>query len=253
MSRLADAWRYLGRHGLIEMVTHGLLRMSELVGDRRLGIETCQPIHLDTLGIHNTDSVQYSPVPYSSLKLALRGVPATPGGDTFVDFGAGKGRVVILAATLPFRRVIGIELAPFLATQARENIELARHRHTCANIEILQMDAIEYDLPPDATVLHFYNPFRGDTLKKVVANVASSLRTAPRRMTILFANPDNFERIMDEEHVIPPHWIKKRTGIPWPYFKQDASFGNMYIVYWLDSRDKQLGKVQANTIHGRSN
>ena len=45
-----------------------------------------------------------------------------PGQDVFVDYGAGKGRTVVLASTYQFKRVIGVELAPELAAIAEENL-----------------------------------------------------------------------------------------------------------------------------------
>ena len=41
---------------------------------------------------------------------------------SFIDVGAGMGRAVLLAAELPFRRVVGVELNPTLARIARKNL-----------------------------------------------------------------------------------------------------------------------------------
>jgi predicted RNA methylase len=38
--------------------------------------------------------------------------------EVFLDYGAGLGRVLILAAMLPFKRVIAVELSPILAAKA---------------------------------------------------------------------------------------------------------------------------------------
>src|ERR1700719_3166712 len=46
---------------------------------------------------------------------------------TFVDIGAGKGRALLLAAELPFRKVIGVELSEELARIAQKNITLWKH------------------------------------------------------------------------------------------------------------------------------
>src|ERR1700752_1632972 len=42
---------------------------------------------------------------------------------SFVDVGAGKGRALLLASELPFRKVIGVELSKPLAQIAAQNIE----------------------------------------------------------------------------------------------------------------------------------
>src|SRR5271170_3581526 len=41
---------------------------------------------------------------------------------TFIDFGAGKGRAMLVASELPFRKVIGIELNPDLADIPERNL-----------------------------------------------------------------------------------------------------------------------------------
>jgi SAM-dependent methyltransferase len=43
---------------------------------------------------------------------------------SFLDFGAGKGRAMLVASELPFREVIGIELNPELAAVAQRNLDL---------------------------------------------------------------------------------------------------------------------------------
>ena len=47
---------------------------------------------------------------------------------TFVDVGAGMGRAVLLAAELPFKAVVGVELNPTLAGIARRNAAMWRRR-----------------------------------------------------------------------------------------------------------------------------
>ena len=48
----------------------------------------------------------------------------------FVDIGAGKGRAMLLAAELPFRRIVGVELHPQLAAFARQNLSIWNQQQT---------------------------------------------------------------------------------------------------------------------------
>ena len=41
---------------------------------------------------------------------------------SFVDYGSGKGRVLMLAAAYPFRRILGVEFSESLDRVARDNI-----------------------------------------------------------------------------------------------------------------------------------
>jgi SAM-dependent methyltransferase len=40
----------------------------------------------------------------------------------FVDVGAGKGRALLLASELPFRKIIGVELSAELSSMAQNNV-----------------------------------------------------------------------------------------------------------------------------------
>lgn len=41
---------------------------------------------------------------------------------TFIDFGAGMGRVLLMASERPFRKIIGVEFARELITIAENNL-----------------------------------------------------------------------------------------------------------------------------------
>src|SRR5688572_21174130 len=47
----------------------------------------------------------------------------------FVDLGCGKGRPLAVASEFPFRRIVGIEIAPELAAVARSNAAILASRH----------------------------------------------------------------------------------------------------------------------------
>src|SRR6202521_207455 len=78
---------------------------------------------------------------------------------TFVDVGAGKGRALLLAAELPFRKVIGVELNPELASIAQVNADqwnrVARPR---AKIRVLQQDATQFRWPHPPLLVFLNNP-----------------------------------------------------------------------------------------------
>jgi hypothetical protein len=48
-------------------------------------------------------------------------------GYTFIDMGSGKGRMLLLAAEPPFRRIIGVEFASDLDALARSNVKTYRN------------------------------------------------------------------------------------------------------------------------------
>jgi SAM-dependent methyltransferase len=79
---------------------------------------------------------------------------------TFVDVGAGKARALLLAAELPFRKVIGVELNEALARIAQKNVALwTRLTRPRAKIRVLQEDAAEFRWPRTPLLVHLNNPF----------------------------------------------------------------------------------------------
>ncbi len=108
-----------------------------------------------------------------------------PGEDVFLDFGAGMGRAVCLAATYPFRSVIGVEISEELSDIARANLARIRHKLRCDDVQIATADATRFPVPREATLIYFFNPFRGRLMATILANIAQSLRENPRRVTLL--------------------------------------------------------------------
>jgi SAM-dependent methyltransferase len=107
---------------------------------------------------------------------------------TFVDFGCGKGRALLIASEFPFRRIVGLEFAPPLAQIAKNNLKSYRsHNRKCPSLEVLALDATSYDLPPEPEVLYFYSPFTGSVMEQAILNIEQSLRYFPRELLVLFS------------------------------------------------------------------
>jgi len=110
---------------------------------------------------------------------------------TFVDFGSGKGRALLLAALFPFRRIIGVEYCPRLNEVARRNAARFHPRErVCPSIEVQDADAAEYMIPNEPLVLFLYNPFSRQVMSRLVQNVADSYHRQPRRIVVLYFFPE---------------------------------------------------------------
>jgi hypothetical protein len=159
-----------------------------LVFDRHL-LDTSDRVYLEDLGLAAPGRVEYAASGWLFARRMLRGCHIEP-DDVFVDFGSGKGRMVYIAARhYGFARVVGVEIAPQLVDIARENIERARSRLRCQNVELVTADAAKWPIPDDMTYAYFYNPFVGDVFRRVLENVGRSLDRAPRPVTLVYANP----------------------------------------------------------------
>lgn len=108
----------------------------------------------------------------------------------FVDFGCGKGRVLLLAAELGFARVVGIDFVPELVADARRNAErwLARSLSTC-DMRIVEGDVLDYAIEPNDAVFFLFNPFDDVILGGVLDRVERSMDRAPRQTWIIYHNP----------------------------------------------------------------
>lgn len=113
---------------------------------------------------------------------------------SFLDIGAGKGRVMLLAAFSGFKKVIGVELDANLCLAARRNLEINKDKIKCCKYEVCNEDAANYDFPENLNVVFMYNTFgtqlMREVLKKLTAKPnshAQSLRHEP--LYIIYLNP----------------------------------------------------------------
>ncbi len=115
---------------------------------------------------------------------------------TFVDFGAGMGRAMLLASRMPFREVIGVELHPDLAATAQRNIDkwVAAGRARCP-MRVVCQDALEFAYPKNPCVAYLFNPFREPVLKSLVRRMEKSFAGRPGQLDVLYAN-DEFREVL---------------------------------------------------------
>lgn len=108
----------------------------------------------------------------------------------FIDIGSGKGRVLLMAADYPFRRVIGIELLPALHQVAQENIRRYKgSSQQCFEIEAICGDAREFLFPLEPLVVYLFNPLPEAGLAELMATLERSLQQRPRQAFLIYHNP----------------------------------------------------------------
>jgi SAM-dependent methyltransferase len=160
--------------------------------DRRYDVETAHPLPLSGLTIDSprADHGQsYRAVPEPVFTAAISVLPSDLTRFTFVDFGAGKGRVLILAARAGFGRVVGVEFAVELFTLANLNIAQFAANDGTSAIDCRLGDAAEFPIPDGPAVFFFYNPFDASVMAEVMANIRAAYDGAPRDMFVLYTRP----------------------------------------------------------------
>jgi SAM-dependent methyltransferase len=168
-------------------------RREELAFDRRHGIDTATPAALSTLGVSGTSlrhAVEYKPSGIAFVRAVLDDLAIAYQDYDFIDLGSGKGRALLLASHLPFRRISGVEFSAKLTAIARANIAAYRPPdQRCRRIKAIRGDAGDVALPDRPLVIYLYNPFDDVILGRVAANLAASLARRPRDLLVIYVNP----------------------------------------------------------------
>jgi SAM-dependent methyltransferase len=132
--------------------------------------------------------VEHEPIPSARFREALDGLDVDFTETVFVDYGSGAGRAVLLAATYPFKEVIGVELSRSLHAQAEANLEaFPSHLRRAGAVRLVCGDAMAFAPPSDPAVLYFYNPFGAGVMRTVLATIEASLARTPRPVTLILA------------------------------------------------------------------
>ncbi|MBC8355941.1 MAG: class I SAM-dependent methyltransferase [Planctomycetes bacterium] len=183
--RLLESFAKRGVRGTIRRLGRAA---SSYLRERRLGIHTTGSISGDELDFDSA-SFGYQPVPYASFDAAMRHVEIRPNEDVFIDFGCGMGRAVVLAATYPFRQVIGVERSGSLSQIARDNLRRATSKLRCNNVIIATQDARHFEVPTETTHIFMFNPFDEPIVTTVLERIRDSLDVNPRNLSIIYALP----------------------------------------------------------------
>ena len=168
--------------------------------DRRYGTDTSgylSPEELVNGKSNDALNYGYSAIAPSVFHVACRRwretLPAVSGrieGYSFVDVGAGKGRALLLAAELPFRKVIGVELSEELVRISQRNVaRWTRIEKPKAKIRVLQQDAANFRWPRTPLLVYLYNPFACSLVAQMAASLAGVAATGSGLVDLLYVNP----------------------------------------------------------------
>jgi len=134
-------------------------------------------------------AVAYEPSPYHITTKIIQELSIDHTHFSFIDFGSGKGRVLLIASQLPFKSVIGIEFSRELCKVAKDNIaKIPPSKCAASWVECVHTDVMEYRLPGNPLVCYFYNPFDQVIMEVVVGRLVESLREIPREIYVIYLN-----------------------------------------------------------------
>ncbi len=125
---------------------------------------------------------------------------------TFIDYGSGKGKALLLASLWNFMAVVGVEFAKILHETALQNCRSFVHpEKKCHDIRSTHIDATQFDLPITPLLLYFYNPFSEAVMSAVLKKIETSLIDYPRDVWICYT------------YLIQTHLWMRHLFSPWSW------------------------------------
>jgi SAM-dependent methyltransferase len=168
--------------------------------EKQLGINTHSIENLTNLTLAGEESDQnhhYQGASYYILFSVFNHIPAETKHYPLIDYGCGKGRALFVAEQCGFKKLIGVDIAKELIDNANENKRVYQPVNKQSEISFLFSDATHYNIPHDAAVFYFFNPFGEDILQKVIHNIKESVKQHPRKIYCIYLNP-KYKRVFEK-------------------------------------------------------
>jgi len=167
--------------------------------DKRYGTDTSGVISIKDLTIvsKNTELANwYAPAPEKIFHQIMKDIPISFGEFVFIDFGSGKGRVLLMASEYGFKKIIGVEFAKELHNIATTNVGIYKSStKKSTDIETICQDATIFPIPNEKLVIFFYSPFKGKVLEQVLTNISLSFAMNHKKIILVFygENPESLK------------------------------------------------------------
>lgn len=214
MTVLSVAARLAGHFGWDLGSRPEFLAFKDRALDRRFCISTVGKVATSDLDVDKSrqeHAIPYQPTSGLDLPILLSCLlqRADLRAFTFVDFGSGKGRVILMASEFPFQAVTGVEFSAALHQIACKNITAFQSPlQMCHDVTSICQDATEFRLPDGPIMAFFFNPFDAVILRRVLDNIEASVEGSPRDVLCIYHNPVHRELFDDS-----PFWNELKG---WP-------------------------------------
>ena len=214
----------LQREGILVTVGRLYTVIIDYLFDIWYGIDTCTKVELSELkivGSNREKGFGYEPTRLVPLRKLFKEIkPMIPPETVLVDFGCGKGRVLLGTLKLGFHEVRGIEFASELCEIAKKNyVKYSSRKKNNTRYDIVESDVTDYNIRTDENIFFINNPFDEDIFEKVLYNIAGSLQRKHRDVLIIYHN----------HWTGYPHVLEQHTGFS--RVKEISIYGYKFIVY----------------------
>lgn len=186
---------YRGFVNTIKLLTYEK-KYEKLLKIDTLTIENLE--HLTLASDNSKENHHYQGASYFILFKIFSSLPSDFKNTTFIDYGCGKGRALFVAEQCGFKRLIGVDIAKELILDAEKNLINYQKQNASSEIKFVFEDATKYDIPKDACVFYFFNPFGPKILQSVLSHIKKSVDQSPRKILCIYLNPlykEEFEKL----------------------------------------------------------
>ncbi len=205
-TRLGYAWRRHGLIGFTWLIGHNIkydvrrwyqsakISPQTDLFDEKYGTETRGLRDIGSLDVIALPTARYAeryePSSAELVRSQLEKLEIDYQRFSFIDFGSGKGRALLVAAGFPFKEVVGIEFSRELHEIALQNIARIPPALTRADtIRSIHSDVTAFEPPKSDLVCYFYNPFGPPVMAAVAARLAAHHANYGYRIIIIYVDP----------------------------------------------------------------
>ena len=201
--------------------------LQNLIFDAYFGVSTREPVFATgSVFTSNGEECPYSAAQWRPVHQALKEL--SPGvSDVFVDFGSGKGKVLLAASRFPYRRTIGVEIDMDLAQGSITNVERARARLRARQIDSVTDSVLTWPFPDDVSTVFMFNPFIGQTFRAAVHRVFDSYDRNPRSLHIIYQFPWEHDWLLSTGRIV----VESVRPSSWPAFFGWWRRGEVIVTY----------------------
>jgi SAM-dependent methyltransferase len=210
LSQVGYAWRRHGPIGLFWLIGYNIVYHVSRRGrhtavaqqmdafDSKYGTDTATYRDIRGLDVITLPAARfagrYEPSSAELVRSALERLHIDPERFTFIDFGSGKGRALLIAAGFHFKEVVGVEFSHELHEIAKKNIALLPPETILAGVlRSIHGDATVFELPQSDLVCYLYNPFGPPVITAVAEKLADHHKNYGYRIIIIYADPRHRE------------------------------------------------------------
>lgn len=183
----------------------------EIRGERKYNIDTSRLNNLKKLALAGNNARYaeiYQGASYYLLEEAFSYLQKMNAPDGFIDMGSGKGRAMAVAAYYGFTKIRGIDFAEELCAEARDNCAQITAAFPGTDWQVIHGNAADYTPPKDLHVFFFFNPFKMPVMKQALHHIARSTAASPRRIFVVYVNPQ-LKSLFDDAGYVERLHIKK--------------------------------------------